>query len=181
MKSPFAERGATTFDRNLFRNTFQAEIMEDKSISIRNATAEDLAAVQDFLQPYMDSQQLLPRTSLELELLLKHAFVAFVEHADGNTDAKTGDEQPVVGFVALEVYSKKLAEIQCLAVDEEFRRRGVGRELVGRCVQRATDEKVKELLAISSSEDMLMACGFDYALPNQKRAFFFQPGKPSDD
>ncbi len=147
--------------------------MEDKSIAIREASSEDLKAVQQFLQPFMDSQQLLQRTSIELELLLKHAFVASQVQAG---EASSGD-WPIVGFVALEVYSKKLAEIQCLAVEEQFRRRGVGRELVKCCIQRATDEKVKELLAISSSEEMLMACGFDYALPNQKRAFFLQPGE----
>jgi len=177
----FPKAKGIIFDRKIFRNTFQAEIMEDKSISMRDAAAGDLAAVLKFLQPYMDSQQLLPRTSFELELLLKHGFVAFVEPADFENDDAVGAAERIVGFVALEVYSKKLAEIQCLAVDEKFRRRGVGRELVRRCVQRATDEKVKELLAISSSEDMLMACGFDYALPNQKRAFFLQPGKPSDE
>ena len=145
--------------------------MEDKSVSIREAKASDLAAVQSFLQLYVDSQQLLQRTSLELELLLKHGFVAHVLNEA---------EQNVVGFVALEVYSKKLAEIQCLAVDAKFRRRGIGRDLVRRCVERAAEEKVKELLAISSSEEMLMACGFDYALPGQKRAFFLQPGEPTD-
>lgn len=147
--------------------------MEDNSISIREANSDDLKAVQEFLQPYVDSQQLLQRTSIELELLLKHAFIAFKEQAGEASE----DDWPIVGFVALEVYSKKLAEIQCLAVEEQFRRRGVGRELVQCCIQRATDEKVKELLAISSSEEMLMACGFDYALPNQKRAFFLQPGE----
>jgi len=147
--------------------------MEDKSISIRDANPDDLAAVQEFLQPYMDSQHLLQRTSLELELLLKHAFVAFKEEAN--------DDASIVGFVALEIYSKKLAEVQCLAVAEKFRRQGIGRGLVRRCVQRAADEKVKELLAISSSEEMLMACGFDYSLPEQKRAFFLQPGEPSDE
>ena len=153
--------------------------MEDKTVSIRDAKSDDLAAVQEFLQPYMDSQHLLQRTSIELELLLKHAFVAFVPNANAEGESEVAADQIVVGFVALEIYSKKLAEIQCLAVDEQFRRQGIGRELVRRCVQRAGDEKVKELLAISSSEEMLMACGFDYALPNQKRAFFLQPGEPS--
>ncbi len=159
--------------------------MEDNSVSIRDAKSDDLAAVQEFLQPYMDSQHLLQRTSIELELLLKHAFVAFVSNAGSQSgsqrESDPAADQTVVGFVALEIYSKKLAEIQCLAVDEQFRRQGVGRELVRRCVQRAGDEKVKELLAISSSEEMLMACGFDYALPNQKRAFFLQPGEPTDE
>ena len=110
----------------------------------------------------MDGQLLLRRTSIELELLLKHSF-------------KASHEDRIIGFCALEIYSKKLAEIQCLAVDLGFRRLGVGRKLVDHCVQRARDEKVFELMAISSSEEMFRSCGFDYSLPNQKRAFFIQP------
>ncbi|MFT5299293.1 MAG: amino-acid N-acetyltransferase [Mariniblastus sp.] len=136
--------------------------MEEPELAICSAGTDDLEAVQNFLEPFMDDRQLLRRTSLELELLLKHAFQAV-------------SESRIVAFCALEIYSKKLAEIQCLAVDESFRRQGIGAELVKRCVQRARDEKVKELLAISASEEMFKSCGFDYSLPNQKKALFIQP------
>jgi len=33
-------------------------------------------------------------------------------------------------------------------------------------------------MAISTSDDFLMQCGFDYSLPNQKRALFIHPGEP---
>ena len=137
--------------------------MDDDSINFAEAGHEDLERVQAFLKPFMDGKQLLPRTSIELELLLKHAFMAL------------DDQKEVVGFAALEIYSKKLAEIQCLAVGPQHRRRGVGKALVSRCIERAKAEKVYELMAISSSEEMFRACGFDYSLPNQKRAFFIQP------
>ena len=139
--------------------------MEDWEIQFSAAKHDDRKDVQDFLQPFMDGKQLLRRTSIELELLLKHAFKAMCE-------------ERVVGFAGVEIYSKKLAEIQCLAVDEKFRRRGVGRRLVNFCVERAKEEKIYEVMAISSSEEMFHACGFDYSLPNQKRAFFIQPLLP---
>ena len=130
---------------------------------IKPATQDDLAAVSQFLQPFMDAKLLLQRTSIELQLLLRHSFKAeSVKHGW------------IVGFCALEIYSKKLAEIQCLAVKETDQRKGIGRQLVEACVQRANEEKVLELLAISNSEPMFKACGFDYSLPNQKRAFFYQ-------
>ena len=113
----------------------------------------------------MNGVHLLERTSVELELSLKHSFKA--------VDAQ--DSERIVGFCALEIYSKKLAELQCLAVDESFRRKGVGTELVKACVDRARQEKVKEMMAISASDEMFKTCGFDYSLPNQKRALFIQP------
>jgi amino-acid N-acetyltransferase len=140
--------------------------MDEFSISLCEARPKDLLRVQQFLQPYMDGKMLLLRTSLELELLLRHAFIA--EHAG-----------KVVGFAAVEIYSRKLAEIQCLAVDDMFQRRGIGRELVNRCVQRAREQNILEVMAISSSEELFRACGFDYSLPNQKRALFIQPNHDS--
>ena len=136
--------------------------MEQSDVQILPARIDSLPDVLGFLAPFMDGKQLLKRTSIELELLLKHSFKA------------THDDR-IVAFCALEIYSKKLAEIQCLAVDPDFRRQGLGGMLVNCCVQRAREEKVQELMAISASDEMFLTCGFDYSLPNQKRALFIQP------
>lgn len=159
----------------------EEELKAAPVFKIVNGVQDDLEAVSRFLQPMMDQQFLLQRTSMELQLLLKHSFLAIaersaVEESDDGVDGPCVDARDgiLVGFCALEIYSKKLAEIQCLAVRACFRRNGVGRSLVRECVERAKQEKVLELMAISNSEDMFRACGFDYSLPNQKRAFFFQ-------
>jgi amino-acid N-acetyltransferase len=133
-----------------------------EDIHLFDATAKDLRAVNAFLQPFVDQEFLLPRTRDELKHLLKHAFVARWR-------------RKVVGFAAVEIYSRKLAEIQCLAVHPEFQRMGIGRRLVQACVRRAKELKVLELMAISASDAFLKECGFDYSLPKQKRALFVQP------
>ena len=148
--------------------------MDVVTFQVAPVSQDDLAAVTSFLQPFMDQQFLLQRTSLEVQLLLRHGFKAISTHVDQGPDPSTSAAGQLIGFCALEIYSKKLAEIQCLAVDSTFRRQGVGKALVQACVQRARDEKVLELMAISNSDEMFRACGFDYSLPNQKRAFFFQ-------
>lgn len=130
-------------------------------VTVRPTRAADLSVVMSFLQPFMDQEFILPRTSVELELLLRYAFIA-----------ESGGE--AVGFAAVEIYSKKLAEIQCLAVSEKCRRQGVGKLLVSRCVERAQTEKVREVMAITATEQLFQDCGFDYALPGQKRALFVQ-------
>ena len=86
--------------------------------------------------------------------------------------AVAGDQ--VIGFAAIEIYSSKLAEIQCLAVLSEWQQRGIGRELVEHCVDVARREKVLEVMAISARDEFLVSCGFDYSLPGQKRALFIQ-------
>ena len=142
--------------------------MDHSEFKISPATHDDFVEVRDFLAPFMDGVHLLERTTVEWELLLKHSFKAVALD-------QAGEPGRIVGFCALEVYSKKLAELQCLAVDSDFRRKGVGTELVKSCVARAREEKVKELMAISSSDEMFKTCGFDYSLPNQKRALFIEP------
>jgi amino-acid N-acetyltransferase len=80
----------------------------------------------------------------------------------------------VVGFSSVEIYSKKLSEIQCLAVHQDHQGKGLGGALVARCVELARQKGVMEVMAISSSDSFLINQGFDYSLPNQKKALFIQ-------
>ena len=135
-------------------------------ITVRQALPSDADAIHILMRPYVMQRLLLTRTEAEIIELTRHGFVAI---------STLENESPrVVGFSAIEIYSTKIAELQCLAVHHDFQGSGVGRSLVRQCVQRAKDLKVMELLAISSSEDFLKSCGFDYSLPDQKKALFCQ-------
>jgi len=135
-----------------------------ESITIRDAQATDVPAVAKLIEPFVKQRKLLPRTEEELRDLTRNGFVA-------------QSEGRVVGFAAVDIYSKKLAEVQCLAVDPGCQRLGIGTKLVRACVQCAQDNNVLELMVITASEDMLRACGFDYSLPDQKRALFITTRK----
>ena len=130
-------------------------------IDFRPALDEDIPAIQELLDSYVAQKKLLRRTRQELAMLVSNGFVATVD-------------EKVVGFSAVEIYSRKLGEIQCLAVEEGYQGQGIGSELVALCVQRAREKGIMEVMAISSSEHFLRKLGFDYALPDQKRALFFQ-------
>ncbi len=131
-------------------------------ITFRDGQPQDADAIHQLIQPFVQASLLLDRTVKEIEQLTLRSAVA--EHAD-----------QLIGFAAVEIYSKKLAEIQCLAVASPYQSQGVGKQLVQRCVQIAADQNVLELMAISSSEAFLKECGFDYSLPGQKRALFLNP------
>lgn len=109
---------------------------------------------------------LLARTEAEIIELTRHGFAA--ERIEPEATPA------LVGFSAIEVFSTKLAELVCLAVRADYQNTGIGRQLVKLCIDRARDLNVMELLAISSSEAFLKSCGFDYALPDQKKALFCQ-------
>ena len=130
---------------------------------IRNAQRADIPAILEIIEPYIQQHILIPRNAEELEKLIPHGFVS-------------EDAGQVVGFAAVEIYSSKLAEVQCLAVHEDYQKQGLGKQLVEACVERAREEQVFELLAITSSDSFLLSCGFDYSLPDQRRALFLRTG-----
>lgn len=130
-------------------------------VTIDVAAIHDLPAVVEFLAPFVARREVLRRSQKELSRLLTGGFLA---RAEGH----------IVGFVALEIYSEKLAEIQCLSVDEAYRGQGIGHRLIMRCVQRAREYHVTEAMAISAHEELLQSCGFDFCLPGPKTALFFR-------
>ena len=131
------------------------------SVMIRSVCREDLPAIAKFIEPVVATGKLLPRTTQELEDLLPHGFVA-------------ESEGRIVGFAALEIYSPKMSEIRSLAVAPEFRGTGIGKQLVQRCVDRACERQVLEIMAITSNEEFFKQCGFDFTLPGEKKALFIQ-------
>jgi len=115
--------------------------------------------VARFLTPFVARGELLPRTEEELLTLLRHGFVS---DAQGR----------IVGFKALEIYSEKLAEVQCVSVDAAYRGQGIGRRLVMLCVDRARQLHIAETMAITAREEVLRHCGFDDSLPGARVALF---------
>jgi len=133
------------------------------SFQIRSSQPADQDLILDLIAPFVEQQLLIPRTAQEVSDLLDNGFVAM----DGDV---------LIGFAAIEIYSRKLAEIQCLAVSLQAHGMGIGTQLIAACLQKAKEHQVLEVMAISSSGDFLEKCGFDYSLPGHKRALFYNTG-----
>ena len=131
-------------------------------VIVRGATAEDIPAIAELIKPFVDEGSLLERTYDEFGDLLPNFFVA----AD--------EEGVIIGCAALEIYSRKLAEIRSLAVAASAQGQGIGRKLVEACVERARENNILEVMAITASDAFFQTCGFDYTLPSMKRAVFLQ-------
>jgi amino-acid N-acetyltransferase len=131
------------------------------TLVIRKATQDDVQALSDFIMQFVATGELLPRTLDELAELLPNFFIADI-----------GGE--IMGCATLEIYSRKLAEIRSLAVSPKAQGKGVGKALVEACVELARQENIFEIMAISASEDFFKKCGFDFTLPNLRKAFFLQ-------
>ena len=132
---------------------------DEQNVVIRLARIEDVPQIAELLEPFVRERKLLRRSRQDLRDLTRNGFVA---EAGGK----------VIGFAAVEIYSKKLAELQCLAVATEYQKRGLGRQLVEACIRCTKEHKVLELMAITAKEKFFQDCGFDYSLPDEKRALF---------
>lgn len=133
-------------------------------VIIRPAREADIHRIAQLIRNYVAEGRLLPRTLEELDDLLPTMFVA---ELDGR----------IVGCAALEIYSRKLAEVRSLAVAADAQKMGIGRQLVLACLDLARERHILEVMAITSSDAFFMACGFDYTLPGEKRALFIQTRK----
>lgn len=138
------------------------------SVHIRPAKHADISKLAEFIVPFVEQKKILPRTSDELNELVETGFVA-VEQND-----------KIVGFASLEIYSRKMAEIRSLVVAEERQGTGIGKKLVAACVQRAQQRNILEVMAITSSDEFFQNCGFDFTLPGEKKALFIQPDQNED-
>jgi amino-acid N-acetyltransferase len=134
---------------------------EAGKIVVRPARFDDLEGIEDLIEPFVDGGKLLPRTWDELQNLVPTGFVA--EQAG-----------KIIGFAALEIYSRKMGEIRSLCVGEGFQGQGVGKRLVQACVDFAAERRVFEVMVVTSSEDFFRTCGFDFTLPGEKKALFLQ-------
>ncbi|WP_437204685.1 GNAT family N-acetyltransferase [Planctomicrobium sp. SH664] len=130
-------------------------------IVVRPAIPDDADDVFDFLEQFVEARRILPRTLDELEQLVPTGFVAEV---DGQ----------IVGFAALEIYSKKLSELRSLCVHPGYQGRGIGKRLSQACVELARQRNIFEVMVITSSDEFFRVCGFDFTLPGEKKALFMQ-------
>ena len=122
---------------------------------------EDVNRIDLFLADFVAAERVLPRTLDELEQLISTGFVAEVN-------------DQLVGFVTLEIYSKKLAEIRSLCVRPIMQGQGIGKRLIEACIELARERNIFEVMAITSTDQFFLNCGFDFTLPGEKKALFLQ-------
>lgn len=108
---------------------------------IKKAMRRDWSAIKELIKLYPEK---LIQTNLPK---VEEFFVAVV---DGR----------VVGCCALEVYSKRLAEIRSLAVAKDWQGRGLAAKLIEYCLKLARQKKIYEVLAITGATDLFDRFGF---------------------
>ncbi|UFS61321.1 N-acetyltransferase [Sulfurimonas sp. HSL-3221] len=106
------------------------------AIHYRKATLADIEAMQRLVAPKVDDGTILVRSNDELATNIRSYILAF-------------DGERLIGFTALHVHSPELAEIRSLIVDEPYRNRGIGAELVKLALEEGRKLGLKRILALT--------------------------------
>lgn len=114
---------------------------------IRAARVDDVDAMLEVINGYAREDRMLERTRGFLVEKLGDFLVA--EH-DGR----------FAGCCALAPLTRALAEVRSLAVVPGASGKGIGRELVAACVQRARSLGLKRVFALTLVPDFFTRCGF---------------------
>jgi amino-acid N-acetyltransferase len=114
---------------------------------IRKATFMDVKAIQSLVNNYADSGQMLPRTLNELYEHLRDFHVY-------------EDNGSLAGVAALHVSWDRLAEVRSLAVRKDRIKRGIGAELVRKCLAEAAELRVERVFVLTYQAGFFRKLGF---------------------
>lgn len=154
----FAERLPFFLDMNLEallarrRRRFEAFGQPSSNMvlaEIRIATADDVHRIHEFFQPFVNRQQILPRSEEEILQSLEH-FLLAVGVKDG----------ALLGTVALRDFGGGLFEIRSLTVAKECEGQGLGTRLVKASVELAKQQGAKRIFTLTMRHGLFQRCGF---------------------
>lgn len=114
---------------------------------IRRATIPDVKAIHKLLMTYARDGLMLSRSLADIYEALRDFYVY---EQDG----------VVAGTVCLHICWEDLAEVRSLAVDQGWEGQGIGRKLVGTCLDEARQLGLKKVFALTYKQVFFEKLGF---------------------
>ena len=117
-------------------------------MNARSAKISDAKAINALINSYAERDRMLFRSLADIYENLQTFIVAELENT-------------IVGCCALEVIWADLAEIKSLAIDEAYKGKGIGTELVAAAVEQAAKLGVPKVFALTLEPGFFEKSGFD--------------------
>lgn len=117
-------------------------------LMIRKAKVSDVKAIYELINLFAKKDLMLPRPISDLYDSLRDFFVY-----------EDNDAGPI-GCCALHISWEDLAEIRSLAVDPAKQKKGIGRQLVGVCIDEAKELGIKKIFALTFVPEYFEKLGF---------------------
>jgi amino-acid N-acetyltransferase len=115
---------------------------------IRNATIQDVPLMQAVINSHAELGKMLFKSYAELYENLRD-FAVYEE--DGK----------ILGCAGLAILWADLAEVRSLAVDENYRGRGIGTQLVQWCLEEGRRLKIRKIMSLTYEQRFFEKLGFE--------------------
>jgi amino-acid N-acetyltransferase len=125
---------------------------EHLDVVVRPALPADVRAIRDLVAPYAEERILIPKELVGYFESVHEFVVAEV--------TLPGGERTVVGCGALHVMWDDLAEIRTLAVHRDWRRHGIGHQIMEVLVVRAREMGLRRLFCLTFEVHFFASHGF---------------------
>ncbi|HEY8666166.1 MAG TPA: N-acetyltransferase [Tepidisphaeraceae bacterium] len=118
---------------------------------IRAATISDVPRMQEVINSHAELGKMLFKSYSQL----------FEDLRDFAVYELDGSEGLVVGCCAVTIIWSDLAEVRSLAVDQEFRGRGIGRKLTEWAIEECRRLGIRKLMSLTYEEKFFAKLGFE--------------------
>ncbi len=117
-------------------------------IELKKATLNDIKAMQELVAEDVNTGIILARSDDEIATNIRSYILA-----------KEGDK--LVGYTALHIHSRDIAEVRSLIVHNDFRKQNIGRAMVKYAINEAKELGIqREVLALTYIADFFKKMGF---------------------
>jgi amino-acid N-acetyltransferase len=116
-------------------------------LKIRKAKISDLKQVHKLINEYAKKEEMIPRSLSELYENMRD-FIVCEYNAN------------ICGVCALHIMWEDLAEIRSLAVDSEYQKIGIGKNLVRQCLKEAKLLGLQKIFALTYHPEFFKKLGF---------------------
>ena len=116
-------------------------------IEFKKATLLDITQMQELISPEVLSGVILARDDDEIATNIR-SYTLVIK------------EKELIGFCALHIHTKNLAEIRSLIIKENFRGYNIGEKLVVKIIAEAKTLKLKKLLTLTYKKAFFEKIGF---------------------
>ena len=116
-------------------------------IEYKRASLDDISKMRGLILPEIESGVILDRSEDEIATNIRSYTLAFYQ-------------DDLVGFTALHIHTKELAEIRSLVVKESLRGQKIGEGLVNLALEEAKDLGIKRVLSLTYKQSFFERLGF---------------------
>ena len=116
---------------------------------LRKARIDDVKTIHRMINLSAGKGEMLPRALMDVYNSLRDFFVYYDEK-----------ESLVSGICAMNIIWENLAEVRSLYVDEIYRGKGIGKELVEACISEAITLGLFKIFTLTYKKDLFAKLGF---------------------